>query len=139
MATSKITLRDIFDLSMLSCIFLMTIVELSSFYFQTKYDTYSYPKDNPYLYYYMPLLSSLTILIASSFFLFRIFRFKACRCTQVITITYFVDQLFTTLLIFVGYNERWYHTFIYPLYLFTIIGLFIYLFCRKIITYYKIK
>jgi len=137
MADNKINLRDIFDLGMLLAIFFMTLFELISLYFQNKYDTGLYPPDNPYLYYYMPLLSSLTIFIASSFFLFRILRFKACRCTQAITIAYFLDQLFTVILIFIGYDERFYYQFIYPLYSITIFGLFIYLIFTKFRSYYK--
>lgn len=139
MSNSKLNLRDIFDIFMLSAIFFMTLFELISIYFQHKYDTGIYPPNNPYLYYYMPLLSSITILVASSFFLFRILRFKACRCTQSITIAYFLDQLFTVILIFVGYNEDFYYNFIYPLYIITILGLFIYLIIRKIFKPKSIK
>lgn len=132
-------LRDVFDLGMLSAIFFMTAIELSSFYFQHKYDTYLCSDNNPYLFYYMPLLSSLTILFASSFFLFRILRFKACIYTQIITITYFIDQLFTTVLIYIGYNEDWYFKFIYPLYFITIFGIFIYLIYGRTLKHLKNK
>lgn len=139
MSSTKLNKRDIFDLLMLSCIFLMAGVELSSLYFQSKYDTSAFDPGNSYMYYYMPLLYSIIILIGSLFFLCRIFIFNCCICTKVITIAYFLDQLFTTFLIFIGYNEEWYFSFIYPLWFVAIFGFFIYLIIGKILTYYKLK
>ena len=115
----------ILDIGLMSCIFFMTVLEISSFYFSFKYDVIKYDNLNPYVFYYAPLLNALTTLTAASFFLFKIIRFKSCVLTKTITILFFFDQLFTVLLIYTGYDSETYMNTIYPIYIFSLTALFV--------------
>ena len=114
----------ILDIGLMSCIFFMTVLEISSFYFSFKYDVIKYDNLNPYVFYYAPLLNALTTLMAGSFFLFKIIRFKSCFLTKTITIAFFTDQLITVILIYNGYSHFLYTRIIYPIYLLTMLILF---------------
>jgi hypothetical protein len=106
---NTINKRDLLDLGMMLAIFFMSIIEVSSFYFQHKYDSDCSCPENIFITYYYPLHVSLVIWVSSSFFLFRILRFNACFCTQAITTLFFFSQSITVFLIFTGYNENIYY------------------------------
>ena len=137
MKEGRLNLRDLLDIGMMMAIFFMSAIEVASFYFQAQYDTVDYKEVNLYILYYYPLLSSMTTLTASSFFLFRIMRFDCCFCTKAITTAFFLNQLATVCLIYKGYNSPIYNQIIYPIYLFTMFILFLYFGFTKTKTYFR--
>jgi len=137
MKEKTLNLRDLLDLGMMLSIFIMSAIEVASFYFQAKYDTIEYKELNTYVFYFMPLLSALTNLTAASFFLFRIIRFDCCFCTKAITTAFFLNQLSTVLLIYKGYNSPIYNQIIYPTYLLTMFILFVFFGYSKTKTYFR--
>jgi len=125
MADNKFNLKDLFDLGMLSTIFILTALELTSFFLQSRFDTVEYSVLNQYAFYYAPLLSSLSTLTISIFFVFRILRFSACLCTKTIVYAYFLDQITTFCLIYSGYNPEHFDIIVYTFYAGGLFGLFI--------------
>ena len=120
----KITWKDsrkCFDLLMALAIFLLTAIELRSFYkwlndvriIPAKYWDYYALSSYPYY-------NTWGFFIVASFFMANIIRYKSCTDTKIITCMYFIIQLVNVIFIELKLGSDLYSLTIYPAILFSI-------------------
>lgn len=111
------------DFMMASVIFIVTILEFISWRLSLGETATITNVGNNYLVYYQPLISSIIQLVFASFFLMKIIKFRSCIYTESITIVYFLIQLFNLSAYIIQFGGEFYDHYIYPTFLFTIIGI----------------
>lgn len=115
--------RKCLDFMMASVIFIVSVLELISWRFSQGDQAVITNPGNNYLVYWFPLMSSLTVWVFSLFFLLKIFRYKACVYTKLVTIIYFSIQTFNISAYVLKFGSKLYNDLIYPVFLFSILGL----------------
>lgn len=111
------------DFMMASVIFIVTILEFISWRLSIGEPATITDRGNEYLVFYSPLMSSIIQLIFSLFFLIKIFRYKSCVYTEMITLVYFFIQVFNLSAYLIQFGGEFYDRYIHPTFLFTIIGI----------------
>lgn len=111
------------DFMMASVIFIVTILEFISWRLSIGEPATITNHGNEYLTFYYPLMTSITQLVFSVFFLMKIFRYRACVYTELITLVYFFIQVFNLSAYLIQFGGEFYDRYIYPTFLFTIIGI----------------
>lgn len=111
------------DFMMASVIFIVTILEFISWRLSIGEPATITDRGNGYLVFYYPLITSIIQFVFSSFFLIKIFRYKSCIYTELITLVYFFIQIFNLLAYIIQFGGEFYDTYIYPVFLYTIIGI----------------
>lgn len=110
------------DFMMASVIFIVTILEFISWRLSIGEPATITNHGNGYLTFYYPLITSIIQLVFSLFFLIKIFRYKSCVYTELITLVYFFIQAFNLSAYLIQFGGEFYDRYIYPTFLFTIIG-----------------
>jgi len=111
------------DFMMASVIFIVTILEFISWRLSIGEPATITDRGNGYLVFYYPLMTSITQLVFSLFFLVKIFRYKACVYTELITLVYFLIQVFNLSAYIIQFGGEFYDKYILPTFIFTIIGI----------------
>lgn len=111
------------DFMMASVIFIVTILEFISWRLSLGEQAVITDRGNEYLVFYSPLMSSIIQLIFALFFLIKMFRYRACVYTELITLVYFFIQAFNLSAYLIQFGAEFYDRYIYPTFLFTIIGI----------------
>ena len=111
------------DFLMASVIFIVTILEFISWRLSIGEPATITNSGNEYLTFYYPLMSSITNFVFSLFFLIKILRYKSCIYTELITLVYFFIQAFNLSAYIIKFGSEFYDLYIYPTFLFTIIGI----------------
>ena len=104
-------------------IFALVFVEFVSYVICYNENYIGEEKGSNYLLYDFPLLNGIQWFVVSSYFLSKIFRFKLCIYTIIVTVIYFIIQTFNLLALIFKFGTENYTAFIYPLFLFSIMGL----------------
>ena len=115
--------RKCLDFMMASVIFIAAVLELISWRLSQGEQAVIANPGNNYLVYWFPLMSSLTVWVFSLFFLLKIFRYKACVYTKLVSIIYFSIQAFNISAYVLKFGSSFYNHVIYPVFLFSILGL----------------
>ena len=115
--------RKCLDFMMASVIFIASVLELISWRLSQGDQAVITNPGNNYLVYWFPLMSSSTVWVFSFFFLLKIFRYKACVYTKLVTIIYFSIQTFNISAYVLKFGSKLYNDLIYPVFLFSILGL----------------
>lgn len=102
MNNNKIHARDLFDIGMVSSLFLAIFLRVYNVSFLNQFDFVS--KGNSSFYTPLVINLNLQILILASFFLFKVLRYKSCEWSKVFAIFYFIDRLILCILICSGTN-----------------------------------
>ena len=111
------------DVMMAMVIFIVTIIEFISWRLSFGKAATITDLGNNYLVFWYPLMSSLVIWFFSVFFLLKIIRYTHCIYTDIITVVYFLVQSFNISAYLFQFGSEVYNEYIYPVFLFTIIGL----------------
>lgn len=111
------------DFMMASVIFIVTILEFISWRLSVGEQAVIADHGNEYMTFYYPLMASITQLVFALFFLIKIFRYRACVYTELITLVYFFIQVFNLSAYLIQFGADFYDRYIYPTFLFTIIGI----------------
>lgn len=111
------------DFMMASVIFIITILEFISWRLSIGEPATITNHGNEYLTFYYPLMTSITQLVFALFFLIKILRYESCIYTELITIVYFLIQVFNLSAYLIQFGGEFYDKYIYPTFLFTIIGI----------------
>lgn len=115
--------RKCLDFMMASVIFIASVLELISWRLSQGEQAVITDLGNHYLVFWYPLMSSLTVWVFSFFFLLKIFRYKACVYTKLVTLIYFFIQSFNLSAYAFQFGSKFYNDVIYPVFLFSILGL----------------
>lgn len=113
--------KIILDFSIAAIIFMVAILELISWHFSAGKPATIIDVGNNYLIYFQPLFSTCVIWLFSLYFLFKIFRFKMCIYTEIVTVMYFAVQTFNLSAYIFQFGLDFYNQYIYPFFLFSII------------------
>lgn len=111
------------DFLMASVIFIVTILEFISWRLSIGDTATITDHGNGYLTFYYPFITSIIQFVFSLFFLIKIFRYKSCIYTELITLVYFFIQIFNLLAYIIQFGGEFYDRYIYPVFLYTIIGI----------------
>jgi hypothetical protein len=111
------------DFMMALIIFIVSIIEFISWRLSFGAAATITDVGNNYLIFWYPFLSSLVIWFFSVFFLLKIIRYEHCIYTDIITIVYFIVQTINILAFIFQFGIDLYNQYIYPVFLFTIMGL----------------
>lgn len=114
--------RKCLDFMMAAVIFAAAILELISWRVSIVTD-FGTKSTNTYLNYWYPFLNSFVVWIFSVFFILKIFRYKACIYTAIISIIYFLIQSFNMSAYLFQFGSVTYSAIIYPTFIFSILGL----------------
>lgn len=128
--------NNIFDILMASIIFIATAIELISWYIAKQTDEYVIVgNSNNYLLFWYPLLSTITLWFFAGFFLMKVFRYKSCKDTKVITILYFLIQTVNIFAYILKFGVPLYINILYPI----ILGSLLFIILLKIVQWICIK
>ena len=101
--------RKCFDLMMAAVIFVLTIIELRSFYVWTNsHDLIPEKYWNYYALNDYPFYNTVSFFVVSIFFLLKIIRYNSCIDTKLITILYFAIQFINLIFIIFKFGFPWY-------------------------------
>lgn len=104
-------------------IFILAILEFISYLYCYGENYTGEVKGSEYLLDIYPKITSIQLFAVASYFFLKLFRFKLCIYTILVTIIYFTIQSYNLLAVFLKFGTEIYDNFIYPLFLFSIFGL----------------
>jgi len=119
------------DFMMALVIFLVTLIELVSFFFPDDSNPATFKSyGDKYLIFWYPLFVQLSLLLFSIFFVLKVYRYKACIYSKIISHLYFLICLINVLAIIFHIEIISYLSMIYVLVLNSIVVLTFLKLCR---------
>ena len=113
------------DIMIAGEIFLLAILEFISWIVCNSEDYKGAVNGSEYLLFWYPLFCTLGFLSVAICKVIKCYRFKICIYTILISLVFFIIQIFNLSALFLHYGVEIYNDFIYPTFLFTIFGLII--------------
>lgn len=118
----EISNKKILDYSMALVIFLVSFIEIISFFIpDSNNPAIITNKGDNYLLFWFPLFATLELFIFSLFFIFKSFRYTSCLSTKIISCMFSFVQVISLISLLISFPAITYVIFIQPILLSTII------------------